>query len=496
MARHVLAVDQSTSATKAVLFRDDGRLVGRASEEHKQHYPGPGMIEHDPEELYANTLRVIARVVRETRVDPASIAALAIANQRETIAVWDRRTGRPLHNAVIWQDQRGTAACDDLKARGLEPSIRARTGLLVDTYFSASKLKWLVDNVPAVRDAAGRGDALCGTVDSWLVWKLTKGEVHATDFSNACRTMLFNVHTLQWDRELQDLFGVAALRFPEVRFGDASFGEAALQDPRVTLPITGVLGDSHASLFGHCGFAPGDAKATYGTGTSVMLNIGPAPIEPPQGIVLSLAWGLGGKVDYVFEGNIHSSADTLKWLRDQVRLFSDYDEMEQAASSVADNGGVYLVPAFAGLGAPYWTHGVRALITGLERSSSRAHILRAACESIAYQINDLLTEMRRDERVPFASLRVDGGATRNRFLMQLQADILGAGLRVADIEDVSARGAAFAAGLAVGVWRDRGQLASLAGERGAFVPSLAADARARLLAGWRSAVEQTLARRL
>ena len=231
MARHVLAVDQSTSATKAVLFRDDGRLVGRASEEHRQHYPGPGMIEHDPEELYANTLAVIAAVLRESRIEPASIAALAITNQRETIAVWDRRTGRPLHNAVIWQDQRGTAACDDLKARGLEPSIRARTGLLVDTYFSASKLKWLVDNVPAVREAAGRGDALCGTIDSWLIWKLTKGKVHATDFSNACRTMLFNVHTLMWDRELLDLFGVAGLGFPEVRFGDASFGEAVLADP-------------------------------------------------------------------------------------------------------------------------------------------------------------------------------------------------------------------------------------------------------------------------
>ncbi len=496
MPRFIVAVDQSTSATKAVLFDEAARLVGRASEEHKQHYPGPGMIEHDPEELYANTLRVIARVVAETRVAASAIAALAITNQRETIAVWDRRTGKPLHNALIWQDQRGTAACEDFRKRGLEPSIRAKTGLLVDTYFSASKLKWLVDNVAAVRDAAKRGDALCGTIDSWLVWKLSGGRVHATDYSNACRTMLFNVRTLRWDEELIELFGVAGLRFPEVRFADASFGEAALADPKVTLPITGVLGDSHASLFGHCGFAPGDAKATYGTGTSVMLNIGGTPIDPPQGIVLSIAWGLAGRIDYVFEGNIHSSADTLKWLRDQVHLFDDYREMEEAASSVPDNGGVYLVPAFAGLGAPYWAHGVRALITGLERSSSRAHILRAAEESIAYQVNDLLTEMRRDERVPFAGLRVDGGATRDRFLMQFQADILDAGLRVADIEDVSARGAAFAAGLAAGVWRDRGRLAALAGERGVFVPALPADARARLLAGWRSAVQQALARRV
>ncbi len=496
MPSHVLAIDQSTSATKAVLFDESGRLVGRASQEHKQHYPGPGMIEHDPEELHANTLKVIARVVSESRVKPDSVAALAITNQRETIAVWDRRTGRPLHNAVIWQDQRGTAACDDLKARGLEPAIRGKTGLLVDTYFSASKLKWLVDNVAAVREAAARGDALCGTIDSWLIWKLTRGRLHATDYSNACRTMLFNVRTLQWDQELLELFGVAGLRFPEVRFADASFGEAALADPRVTLPITGVMGDSHASLFGHCGFAPGDAKATYGTGTSVMLNIGPQPVDPPQGIVLSIAWGMDGKVDYVFEGNIHSSADTLKWLHDEVRLFEDYREMEKAAASLPDNGGVYLVPAFAGLGAPYWAHGVRALITGLERSSSRAHILRAAEESIAYQVNDLITEMRRDERVPFASLRVDGGATRDRFLMQFQADILGARLRVADIEDVSARGAAFAAGLAAGVWRNRGRLAELAGERGVFVPALPAEARARLLAGWRSAVQQALARRL
>jgi glycerol kinase len=496
MPRTVLAVDQSTSATKAVLFGEDGRLLGRASEEHKQHYPGAGMIEHDLEELLANTLAVIGRVVRETAVDPRSIAALAITNQRETIAVWDSRTGRPLHQALIWQDQRGTAACEELKARGLEPSIRGKTGLLVDTYFSASKLKWLVDNVPSVREAAARGEALCGTIDSWLVYKLTGGRVHATDYSNACRTMLFNVKTLEWDKELLQLFGVASLRFPQVRFGDASFGEAVLADPRVTLPITGVLGDSHAALFGHCGFDAGDAKATFGTGTSVMLNIGPAPIDPPPGIVLSLGWGLGGKVDYVFEGNIHSSADTLKWLRDQVRLFDDYDEMEKAAASVPDNGGVYLVPAFAGLGAPYWAHGVRALITGLERSSSRAHILRAACESIGYQINDLLTEMRRDQRVSVATLRVDGGATRNRFLMQLQADILAADLRVADIEDVSARGAAFAAGLATGVWRDRGHLASLLKERAFYTPRMPQPERVRLLAGWKSAVEQTLARRL
>jgi glycerol kinase len=496
MPRTVLAVDQSTSATKAVLFGEDGRLIGRASEEHKQYYPGAGMIEHDPEELLANTLAVIGRVVRETATDPRSIAALAITNQRETIAVWDARTGRPLHHALIWQDQRGTAACEELKARGLEPSIRSKTGLVVDTYFSASKLKWLVDNVPSVREAAARGEALCGTIDSWLVYKLTGGRVHATDYSNACRTMLFDVRTLEWDKEILQLFGVGSLRFPQVRFGDASFGEAVLADPRVTLPITGVLGDSHAALFGHCGFDAGDAKATFGTGTSVMLNIGPAPVDPPQGIVLSLAWGLGGRVDYVFEGNIHSSADTLKWLRDQVNLFDDYDEMEKAAASVPDNGGVYLVPAFAGLGAPYWAHGVRALITGLERSSSRAHILRAACESIGYQINDLLTEMRRDQRISVATLRVDGGATRNRFLMQLQADLVATGLRVADIEDVSARGAAFAAGLATGVWRDRGHLASLSKERALYTPRMPQPERVRLLAGWKSAVEQTLARRL
>jgi glycerol kinase len=494
MLRHILAIDQSTSATKAVLFRDDGTLAARASTEHKQIYPGPGMIEHDPREIYANLLAVAAQAA--AGVDAASIAALAIANQRETIVVWDRSTGEPLYNALIWQDQRGTAACDDLKKRGLEPQIRAKTGLLVDTYFSASKLKWLVDNVAAVREAARRGDALCGTVDSWLVWKLTNGRVHATDFSNACRTMLFNVHTLAWDSELLELFGVEGLRFPEVRSADAPYGEAALADPAVTLPITGVLGDSHAALFGECGFAAGNAKATYGTGTSVMLNIGPEPVEPPQGIVLSLAWGFGGKVDYVFEGNIHSSADTLKWLHDLVRLFDDYREMEQAASSVPDNGGVYLVPAFAGLGAPYWAHGVRALITGLERSSTRAHILRAAEESIAYQINDLITEMRRDSRAPVTDLRVDGGATRDRFLMQFQADILGMRLRVADVADVSARGAAYAAGLATGVWRDRAQLESLAAEGGVYAPRMNADERERLVAGWKSAVEQTLSRRV
>jgi len=495
MTRYVLAVDQSTSATKAVLFRDDGAVVGRAVEGHRQHYPGSGMIEHAPDELYANTQRVIGRVVTESRTDPASLAALAVTNQRETVMVWDRRTGGPLHNALVWQDQRGATICEAANRRGLERAIREKTGLLIDPYFSASKLAWLVANVPAVGDAMRRGDALCGTVDAWLIWKLTGGRVHATDFSNACRTMLFNIHALQWDQELLDLFGVEGLRFPEVRCADASYGEAELPGVGWRLPITGVLGDSHAALFGQRGFGLGDTKATYGTGTSVMVNVGSAAVEPPRGIVLSLAWGLGGRVDYVLEGNIHSTGDTLKWLHDMVRLFDDYGEMQREASSLADNGGVYLVPGFAGLGAPYWAHDMRALITGLERSSTRAHILRAAEESIAYQVHDLVREMRAGGRVPVNELRVDGGATRDRFLMQFQADILGMPLRVADIEEVSARGAAFVAGLATGVWRDRDQLPAAWDESAVYRPRMAGDVRERLLAGWKSAVQQALARR-
>jgi glycerol kinase len=495
MKRYVVAVDQSTSATKAVLFSEAGQLVQRASLEHKQHYPGPGMIEHDPEEIYRNTLSVVSSVLREAKVGPSNLTALALTNQRETIVAWDGRTGRPLHNALVWQDQRGTACCETLREEGSAPTVRAKTGLLLDTYFSASKLKWLVDEVPEVRDAARRGRALCGTVDSWLIWKLTGGEVHATDYSNACRTMLFNVHELCWDDELKELFSASELRFPEVRFADDSFGTARISDPHFEIPLTGVLGDSHAALFGECGFRPGDAKATYGTGSSVMMNVGSEPLEPPEGIVLSLAWGQAGTVDYVFEGNIHCSGDTLKWLHDGVKLFDDYREMESTAASLPDNGGVYLVPAFAGLGAPYWEHGVRAIITGLERSSTRAHILRAAEESIAYQVNDLISEMRRDPRIPVADLRVDGGATRDAFLMQFQADILGMPIRVADIEDVSARGAAFVGGLATGLWPDRAALEGLWKERARYEPRMAEKARSRLIEGWRSAVQQVLARR-
>jgi glycerol kinase len=493
--RCLVAVDQSTSATKALLFSEAGAITHRVSLEHKQHYPGPGMIEHDPEEIYENTLAAAARVMKEAGIEPEAVVALALTNQRETVMVWDGETGRPLHNALVWQDQRGTPACEALREKGQAALVREKTGLLLDTYFSASKLKWLVDEVPEVREAARKGRALWGTVDSWLVWKLTGGEVHATDFSNACRTMLFNVYDLAWDEDLKELFSAGDLRFPQVCFADDRFGRVQLPGTEVEVPITGVLGDSHAALFGECGFRPGDAKATYGTGSSVMMNVGPEPIEPPEGIVLSLAFGQGGRVDYAFEGNIHCSGDTLKWLHDGVCLFDDYREMESTAASLPDNGGVYLVPAFAGLGAPYWEHGVRAIITGLERSSTRAHILRAAEESIAYQVNDLISEMRRDPRIPVADLRVDGGATRDAFLMQFQADILGMPIRVADIEDVSARGAAFVAGLAVGLWPDRETLEGLWQERARYEPQMGAEERAVLIEGWRSAVRQVLARR-
>lgn len=492
--RYVVAVDQSSSATKAFLFGSDGRPVASVGLPHEQRYPRPGWVEHDPMEILANTRAAIERLVRESGAPKEALAALAITNQRETVVAWDEKSGEPVYKALVWQDERGAPYCDKVRASGALPELRRKTGLVADTNFSAGKLAWLVENVDAARSSLRAGTLMCGTIDAWLIWKLTGGETFATDWSNASRTLLFDIGKLAWDEGLLGLFGLEGIRLPEPRSSDASYGIARFDG--FSLRIASVMGDSHAALYGQAGFEAGSAKATYGTGSSVMLNSGYEVPAPPDGIVASVGFGRRGRANYVLEGNIRSSGDTLRWVGEELGLFSSLGEAEATAASLPDSGGVYLVPAFSGLGAPHWKSGTRALISGLARSSGRAQVIRAAFESVAYQVADVAAAMAGGDRAltgaALRELRVDGGPTANAFLMQFQADILGTSLRVASIPDVSARGAAFMAGLSAGLWKDEAELARLASPAAEYAPKMDAREREALLGGWEAALERTL----
>jgi glycerol kinase len=488
MGEYVVCLDQSSAGTKAFVYDRDGSIVSSAGIVHDQMYPRPGWVEVDPGLLLANARESVSRALVSGGIDPARVAGLGIANQRETIVVWDSVTGDPLYNAIGWQDDRGGPYCDKMRRSGGDIVLQRKTGLVPDTNFSAGKLAWLVDKVDAVRSALRSGRLMCGTVDVWLVWNLTGRKVFATDYSNASRTMLFDIFALDWDAELLGLFGLEGARLPRALPSDGDFGEALFEGFR--LLIRAVLGDSHAALFGQGGFEKGAAKATYGTGSSVMLNIGEEALPPPQGIVTSVGWALRGHVHYVYEGNIRSSGDTLRWVRENLGLFESFEEAERMAESLPDSGGVYLVPAFSGMGAPYWIQGARASITGLSRGSGRAQIVRAALESLAYQVRDVLAAME-TSGVALSGLRVDGGATSNRFLMQFQADVLENSLRVAFVEDVSARGAAFMAGLSGGLWRDEAELSAIARPAAEYFPSMQRGTRAALISGWKLALGRT-----
>ena len=492
---YVLAVDQSTQASKAVLFDGLARPVGRVTVPHEQIYPAAGRVEHDPMEILANVTAGLAEVVRQCAVPFRKIRALAITNQRETILAWDARTGLPVHNALVWQDERGTGLCEALEAAGHGPAIKARTGIKLDPFFSASKLAWIVKESQAAREALRAGRLMAGTIDAWLIWNLTGRKVFACDYSNASRTMLFNIGKLAWDPDLIELFGLKGIRLPEPRCSDASFGLAEIPGLGTDLPIAGVMGDSHAALFGHCGWHAGDAKATYGTGSSLMANIGHDPRAPGEGITLSLAWGLQGKADYVFEGNIQSTGYTLRWLQENLGLFASHQEAERMAVEVGENGGVYLVPAFSGLGAPHWEHGIRAIITGLSHSSDKRHLVRAGLESIAFQVADLVAEMDSRSPAPLAQLHVDGGPTRNAFLMQFQADLLGIPVIVPAVEELSALGVATMGGMRQGLWSGLEEVARLPVDTRQYRPRMDAGERDALIAGWRSAVRQAIFRK-
>jgi glycerol kinase len=487
----ILSIDQSTSATKVMLFDDSANLVHRVSLAHSQYYPADGFVEHDAEEIFGNTVTGIQEVLTATGKSASDLLVISITNQRETSLIWNRKTGRPIANAAVWQCQRGKDFCKTLNDQGYGPKIREKTGLIVDPYFSASKLRWIINHVEGAKESARKGDLLLGTIDSWLLWKLTDGKVHATDFSNACRTMLFNINTLEWDEELIGLFDLFPSMFPEVRYSDQIFGHT---DPKVVfnepVAIAGLLGDSHAALFGQNCFEPGMAKVTYGTGSSIMMNIGNEPLAAPSGLVTSVGYGRDGKIDFVYEGNIHCTGDTINWLVNDAELISNASESEQLALSVTDNNNVYFVPAFVGLGAPYWDNKARSSISGMSRNTKKAHIVRAALESIAYQIKDLIDLMVENSSIPFREMRVDGGPTRNNFLMQFQCDMLRKAVVKSNIEEISALGAAFMGGLACGMWKDLDEIKALRKADKIFHPEMSASEVGKLYEGWQLAVKR------
>jgi glycerol kinase len=488
-----LALDQSTSATKALLFDADGRVLDREALDHAQHYPQPGWVEHDAEEIWRNTLAVLRGLLARQSARTGEIAALSIANQRETVVVFERGTGRPLHRALVWQCRRGDEYCVALAAGGREPLVHAKTGLKLDAYFSASKLRWLVRNQPALAAKLADGSALIGTIDTYLIYRLTEGRVFATDSTNASRTLLYDIVRLRWDEELCALWEVPMRALPEVRDSSAAFGETTLDGTLAkALPIHGVMGDSQASLFAQRCYAPGAAKVTFGTGSSLLLNIGNTPRFSNQGVLTALAWTRAGVPTYAFEGIIISSASTLTWLRDQLGLAADVPALEQLALAVPDNGGVHLVPAFTGLGLPHWQPAARAAILGLSSHSDRRHVARAAFESIGFQVRDALEAMRSEAGVPLATLHGDGGPTTSRFLMQFCADLCGLELRVAIMSDCSSLGAVLAGQLGLGLVASLEVVDEQTRADIVYSPRLPAAEVERLAAGWRHAVRQTV----
>lgn len=486
--RYIITVDQSTSATKAVLFNEQCQLICRKNVAHRQFYPQAGWVEHDAEEIYNNTVEAVKEVVQVVQGENISYS-IAITNQRETVVVWNRFTGKPIYNAIVWQCQRGAEICEDLRQRGYTEMIRERSGLLIDPYFAASGVKWILDNVDGARDAAEKGELLMGTIDTWLIWKLTQGKEHVTDYTNASRTLLFNIHTLDWDDQLLELFTIPRCMLAKPLPCDSVFGETTVDGLfSESVLIAGVLGDSHGALAGQMCFEAGMGKATYGTGSSVMVNIGEEPVAAPEGLVTSVGFATQNKVFYAFEGNIHCTGATIKWMTDKLHLIESPAEIEKFALSVSDNGGVYLVPAFAGLGAPWWNSQAKAMICGMTLATEKGHVCRAALEAIAYQVKDLIDLMTRHAGIALKELRVDGGPTKNKLLMQFQADMLDACINRSDVEEASAMGAMIMNGLARKVWKDLDEVAALRTTNNRIYPNMKEDERESLYTGWTDAV--------
>lgn len=491
MKQFILALDQGTTSSRAILFDKNGDIKAVEQKEFTQFFPKPGWVEHNPEEIWSTQLKVAQDVLKNNSVTADQIAAIGITNQRETTVVWDRRTGKPIYNAIVWQDRRTAGICDQLKANGHEDYIRQNTGLLIDAYFSGTKIKWMLDQVPGAREKADRGELCFGTIDTWLIWKLTGGEKHVTDYTNASRTLLYNIFKLEWDDHLLKTLTVPASMLPEVKASSEIYGESVADLFGGSIPIGGIAGDQQAALFGQACLEKGMAKNTYGTGCFMLMNTGTEAVHSKNGLVTTIAWGLNGKVHYALEGSIFIAGAAIQWLRDGLKLIDESPDSEYYAMKAPSTDGVYVVPAFAGLGAPYWDMYARGAIFGLTRGTNKAHLIRATLESLAYQTKDVLEAMEQDSGVPLKTLRVDGGASANNLLMQFQADILDVEVERPKITETTALGAAYLAGLASGFWTmeeidQKWQLDNR------FQPNMQASERNDLYKGWKKAVERTM----
>lgn len=491
MADYIMALDQGTTSSRAIIFDKEGRICSIKQKEFTQLFPQNGWVEHDPKEIWASQMSVMMEARETMGIRPDEIAAIGITNQRETTIVWERSTGKPVYPAIVWQCRRTADRIKELKAEGYDKVIREKTGLIVDPYFSATKIEWILDNVPGARQRALDGELMFGTVDTWLIYKLTGGKVHATDYTNASRTMLFNIHTLEWDRELLSKFNIPESMLPEVKNSSEIYGYTNKEIFGGEIPIAGVAGDQQAALFGQCCFKAGDVKNTYGTGCFLLMNTGDKAVTSKQGLLTTIAIGLGGKVSYALEGSVFVAGAAIKWLRDEMKLIDSAADTEHISLSVPDSNGVYVVPAFTGLGAPYWDAYARGAVFGLTRGTSKAHFVRATVESLAYETWDVLRAMEADSGLSITSLRVDGGASANNFLMQFQADIQNAQIVRPEITETTALGAAYLAGLAVGYYDSLEEIEGYWKAGRQFVPEIDEDKRKKLLAGWMDAVDRT-----
>ena len=489
MPKYILSLDQGTTSSRAILFDQQQDIIAVSQKEFTQIYPKEGWVEHNPMEIWSSQYAVMMEVVAQSGIQASDLAAIGITNQRETTIVWDKATGAPIYNAIVWQCRRTAGLVDQLVDQGLTDHIKAVTGLLPDAYFSATKIRWILDHVEGAQERAERGELLFGTVDTWLLWKLTGGAVHVTDATNASRTMLYDIHKLDWDDTLLKALRIPRCMLPEVRSSSEVYGYTEIQGVKV--PIAGIAGDQQAALFGQTCFAPGEAKNTYGTGCFLLMNTGDKPFVSHNGLITTIGIQLNGKVQYALEGSVFVGGAVIQWLRDEMRFFNESRDAEYYAQKVKDNGGVYLVPAFTGLGAPNWDMYARGILVGITRGTRREHIIRAAQESIAYQVADLVQAMEHDTGLNLLSLKADGGASRDHFLMQFQADILGCKVRRPAIRETTALGAAYLAGLATGVWRDTGEIKGLWMCDNTFSPHMDAGERERLLALWHKAVGRT-----
>ena len=488
---YILALDQGTTSSRAIIFDQKGQIVSVAQKEFKQHFPKQGWVEHDPDEIWSSQSAVLIEALLNKDIKPEQVAGIGITNQRETTIVWDRKTGKPLYNAIVWQDRRTAAYCNELKEKGHAEQIAAKTGLIIDAYFSATKIRWILENVEGARQKADAGELAFGTVDSWLIWKLTAGKSHLTDITNASRTMIFNIHTQEWDRELLALFGIPASMLPEVKSCSEVFTETAGDVLNTKIPIAGVAGDQQAALFGQLCTQPGMAKTTYGTGCFLVMNTGTEAVRSQNQLLTTVAWKIGNEINYALEGSVFIGGAAVQWLRDGLELFKKASETEKLAMSLDDNDGVYFVPALSGLGAPHWDQDARGAFFGITRGTTIAHMTRAALEAIAYQVYDVLKAMEKDSGKPTQELRVDGGATANNFLMQFQADLLGCEIKRPKIIETTAIGAAFLAGLAVGFWKNQEELQELWEADQSFEPNMESEKRDQLIHFWHKAVERS-----